>query len=194
MAGTCLIHCVLIQVLLITVYAQFPTNCANQATTEGKPVHLTCNVTCKKCELDSYTWKHGETKINCSKMRNFTSGNSHIFHCINESASASHSGTFTFWVQMKEGIGETKFSVTIERPAANLTTPGPVSTTNSHGHEEKLKTSPKGRSPEVALAVLFMICLALGLIVAVLFIRNKNCNMSISSIFTHKMITETEII
>ncbi|KAF4084836.1 hypothetical protein AMELA_G00110710 [Ameiurus melas] len=199
MAGTCLIHCFLIQVLLITVYAALlgpAVNCPNHNGTMEQPLHLTCNVTCKnKCASTYiYKWEVNKTQINCSEQqnRNITDGNSHTFNCTIESALPIHNGTFTFWVQMNNGVNKTTFNVTIV-PAANPTTTSVVSTTNSHAHNEKVFV-PEGRSPKVALAVVLMICLALGVIVAVLFRRNNNCNMSISSIFTRNMITETEVI
>ncbi|KAF4084835.1 hypothetical protein AMELA_G00110700 [Ameiurus melas] len=200
MAGTCLIHCFLIQVLLITVYAGPAVNCPNHNGTMEQPLRLTCNVTCKnKCASTSnYKWKVNKTQINCSEKqnRNITDGNSHTFNCTIESALPIHNGTFTFWVQMNNGENKTTFNVTIVT-AANPTTPSAVSTTNSHAHNEKLdiqkeNPSSEGRSPEVALGVLLMICLALCIMVAVLFMRNNNCNML--SIFTRRMITETEVI
>ncbi|KAB5555779.1 hypothetical protein PHYPO_G00038040 [Pangasianodon hypophthalmus] len=129
-AGTCLIRCVLIQVLLIIVYGKFldiTVNCPNQTGTEGEPLHLTCSVTCKECKPTNVCkWsnkKNPDIKCSDEQCNVTTSDSIHTFHCTIPHASEKLDGTFKFWVQMTTGTNETTFSVTIVPSADDPTTP-----------------------------------------------------------------------
>ncbi|MCI4384529.1 hypothetical protein PGIGA_G00039680 [Pangasianodon gigas] len=196
MAGTCLIRCVLIQVLLITVYGKYTditVNCPNQTGTVGEPLRLTCSVTCEKCKPTNVCkWsnkKHPDIKCSDEQCNITTSDNIHTFHCTIPHASEEHNGTFKFWVQMTTGTNETTFNVTIVPRVVDPTTAVALSIVGLPDAPGKLTAN--GRSPTVAVAVMVIFCLAICAMATLVFRGNKCNNMSISALCPGKIITET---
>lgn len=109
--------CICLFVCLFADNKEVAIDCPPHNGIVGKPLQLTCTVTCNKCNsaLD-YEWrKVNDSDISCidGQKRNITRGKTHIFQCIIPSASEKHNGTFRFWVQMSSGTRDKTFSMTI---------------------------------------------------------------------------------
>ncbi|MCI4384530.1 hypothetical protein PGIGA_G00039690 [Pangasianodon gigas] len=117
MDRTCLLHCMLMEVLLITVYGstEVQVNCPNQTGIVGKPLILTCNVTCEECFCKNYIWSKNNINLNDTENRACHNNRTFYHTILNDlNESEKHSGMFKFWVQMTTGTGEREFYVTIE--------------------------------------------------------------------------------
>ncbi|KAG7324868.1 hypothetical protein KOW79_011184 [Hemibagrus wyckioides] len=170
MAGRCLICCALIQVLLITVYSKIEIKCPDQHGTVGKPLHLTCNVSCtnKGKPLDC-NWKTQMKKFSCSEGENYTRGGNYTFNLTIENPSVDHNGTFTFWVQMKTGQEYIKFNVKIADPPPTTPSPPPVSTTS----KESKTDTVIGENNRSYTQIIGVLCVCGLTIIAVLVLCRK---------------------
>ncbi|XP_060751205.1 uncharacterized protein LOC132862890 isoform X1 [Tachysurus vachellii] len=193
MAITRLFRCVLIQVLLIKVYGEIEINCRNQTGTVGKPLHLTCNVTCTEASLTdncSWTLNNSEKKFYCSE-ENMADKNMdakvHKFNWTIQNASKNHSGKWTFGVQMNTGFKKTIFNVNIVDPptidsATNVTS-------EKMGSEEENK---EYRSNTIAALLGIVFVLAIIIMLA-LYRKRKNIHMSVTEQCDCQNITAQDI-
>ncbi|XP_060751227.1 uncharacterized protein LOC132862890 isoform X2 [Tachysurus vachellii] len=198
MAITRLFCCVLIQVLLITVYGEIEVNCRNQTGTVGKPLHLICNVKCdKNSSTTEYYWKIPIKKCTqCGVEKNVSSGMIRTFNYTIQNASKDHTGSFTFWVQMNTGSKKTIFNVNIVDPTtADSATKG--NTEKLHKDEENnssIETIKENNRSNAVAAVLVIVVVLAIIIMLALYRKRKNINMSITEQCTCQNITNQDLI
>ncbi|KAF7705561.1 hypothetical protein HF521_020847 [Silurus meridionalis] len=185
MAGTSLFYCVLIQVLLITVYGlstEVKITCPNLIVTVGEPLHLMCTATCDKCNYtDGYKWsKVNNDDITCTNTSipdSMSDSNSYRYryHCTIPSASENHNGTFKFFVQMTTGNNQTTVNVTMVPRDADPTG------LFHYAAEKVIQPNEKDRSPAVVVAVMVMFCFSISIMVAIVLRKNINYHIQLCS-------------
>lgn len=103
-------------ILFFTGSTEITLNCPNISGTEGKPLNLTCNVTCENCTLVQWIWSPiANITFNCSNepICESSSGKFHTIKYTIKNASKEHNVTVAVFVQTTAGHNRMEFRLSI---------------------------------------------------------------------------------
>ncbi|KAL7869579.1 hypothetical protein AOLI_G00135670 [Acnodon oligacanthus] len=167
----CLLQFVLIQALLLTVCSSESdknVTCMNITGTAGKPLTLTCNITCDpNCSCTKYKWIKNGTEL---KKDTDCDGKCTLNYTI-QNLSMKDNETFTLWVQLKCGSIKGYLSVILSEEV----TPEPPEEVTPVPPEQSVDNSPRNHQVVTIFVALLTI---LGLIGLAIFCRNHKTMVS----------------